>query len=365
MSNAHALESVLAFANPATASGATAAVSAHLHYFLANDPLSVSEYQDKWQGAYHPRDGRNVGLMSQRADIAFQLAGWRLGAFQRREALIDSNRDATDLVHLYKTRGQVAAGQLFAVSLNYQAYDAMGWRVDKAWQWQFAKSSELTLGIGCSILEGRRVRAGAANGSVTSLGAGKYNYALGIDDADTRKTYPFQTPGEPEGRGQAWDLGLSLKTHDVLRLELLVNDLLANIRWRDIPSTVANANSGVTTTDANGYIIYTPALSGRNSRRNFTQTLPVRWFAGAEASPWKNITVSAGYTHQENLALPQFGAAWEFLNGWQVAADYDTRFGSTGVKLTHPLGFVALRTNQWSLSSAGAYGISAALRWAF
>lgn len=360
--SAHALESVLAFADPMAAAGDATAVSANLHYFAGNDPLALREYIDSWQGAYHPRDGRNLGLLSQRAEIAVQVANWRVGAFQRQEALVDSSRGATDIFLIYKSRSQAAAGQMFAVDAGYQAFDATGWRLDKAWRWNMADDKIITFGVGYSILQGHRVRAGSANGSVTSLGAGKYSYTLGFNEADTRKIYPFQTPGQPEGQGDAWDIGVSLKDGSGLRLDILANDLLANIRWRDIPSTTARANTGVTTTDANGYIVYAPTLSGRNFRRDFTQELPPRYAVGAEL-PWRNFTVFGSLARQQGINFPLAGAAWAFAEKWRLQADYDFRFGSTELKLVSPAAFLALRASQWNLSEAGAYGLSAGMHW--
>lgn len=361
---AHALESVLAFADPTAAAGDAIVASVRLHYFAGNDPLAMREYQGNWQGAYHPRGGRNLGLLSQRADVALQAAGWRVGVFQRQEVLIDSSRETVDLIRLHKTRAQAPAGQSFAIDVSYQAFNATGWRVDKAWQWHIADEKEFTFGIGYSMLEGHRVRTGTYNGFMSSLGAGNYNYALGLNDADTRKTYPFQTPGQPEGQGQSWDIGVSLKNRDGLRVDFLANDLLANIRWHDIPSTIANANTGVTTTDANGYIVYMPALAGRNFRRDFTQKLPPRYAVAAEL-PWRDFTVLASLARQQGISFPLAGATWAFAEKWRLQADYDFRFGSAGLKLTSPVAFIALRASRWNLPEASAYGLSAGMRWEF
>lgn len=361
---AHALESVLAFADPTAAAGDAIAASVRMHYFAGNDPLAMREYQGNWQGAYHPRSGRNLGLLSQRADVALQAAGWRVSAFQRQEMLIDSSRETVDLMRLHKTRAQAPAGQSFAVDVSYQAFNATGWRVDKAWQWHVADEKKFTFGIGYSMLEGHRVRTGAYNGFMSSLGAGNYSYALGFNDADTRKTYPFQTPGQPEGHGQSWDVGVALKNRDGLRVDFLANDLLANIRWHDIPSTIANANTGVTTTDADGYIVYAPALSGRNFRRDFTQKLPPRYVVATEL-PWHDFTVFGSLARQQGISFPLAGATWAFAEKWRLQADYDFRFGSAGLKLTSPIAFIALRASQWSLPEASAYGLSAGMHWGF
>ena len=363
VSPAHALESVLAFADPTQAAHALSA-SADVHYFAGNDPLSIHDYQRNWQGAYHPRDGRNLGLYSQRADSALQADGWRVGVFERQEALVDSSLQTTDLYHLYQTHTQAPAGKLYAIDMNLQAFTATGLRVDKAWSWNLADGSMLVLGAGYSILQGHRVRTESANGLVTNLGAGKYSYALDLNDADTRKTYPYQTAGQPEGHGDAWDLGLAYQNAYGLHLDLLANDLLANIRWHDIPSSISKANTAVTSTDANGYIIYAPALSGRNYRSNYTQTLPMRYAASATL-PWRDFSVFGSWTRLQGYNFPLAGATWAYAENWRLQADYDVRFGSTGLKLISPIAFIALRTSQLNLSEARAYGLSAGLHWDF
>ena len=321
-------------------------------------------YQRDWQGAYHPRDGRNLGIFSLRADSSVQLSGWRVAIFQRQEALIDSSRETTDLYHLYQSRSVASAGQTYVLDANYQAFTAVGLRVDKAWLWNSTVGNEVIFGIGYSLLQGQRVQTESAKGLVTSLGAGKYGYALNLSDSATRKTYPYQTAGQPEGQGESWDLGISFNKGNGLHLTLLANDILANIRWHDIPSTLTNANTGVTSTDANGYIVYAAALSGRNFRSNFTQPLPVRYAASATL-PWRDFSVFGSLTRQQGFNFPLAGATWAYAKNGCLQADYDVRFGSTGLKWTGAIAYIALRASQWNLSEARAYGISAGLHWDF
>ena len=361
---AGALESVLAFGNPAEIASGGTGVSAGLHYFVGNDPLSVRQYQNDWQGSYHPRNGLNLGQLSARAEAGVHTAGWRLSAVKRMELLIESGRETTDLYHLYKTREAVPAGRTHDVNLNYAGYEAKGWRVDKAWNWKFSGGHDFNFGLGYSWLEGNRVRAGAAQGSFASLGGGKYSFAVTMDDVYTGKTYPFQTPGTPEGSGGSADLGLEWKTPEGARFELIANDLLGRMHWRDVPSTPAIANTGVTGTDGNGYIIYGPTLSGRNARRDFTQTLPVRWGLGAEV-PWRDYYALASLSHLQNIYYPLLALGWKFAEGWRVQADYDLRFKTFGLRLAGSRAFLSLRASQLDLGLASAYGVSAGVSWAF
>ena len=361
---ARALDSVLPFASPVDAAGTGVGVSAGLHYFLGNDPLSARQYQKDWQGDYHPRNGLNIGLLSTRAEIGAQAAGWRLSTVRRTELLIESGREMTELIRLYKTRETASPGQAYDVALNYAGYEAKGWRLDKAWRWNTGAGHDLGFGMGYSLLEGSRVRTGSAQGALTSQGSGNYAYAVRMDDAYTGKTYPFQTPGSPGGSGGSVDVGLDWKLPQGVRFEWIANDLLGRMRWHDVPGTVANAGTGVTSTDANGYINYVPALSGRNARREFTQKLPSRWGLSAEV-PWRNFYALGSYSHLQHTSFPLLGLGWKFLEGWRVQADYDLRLKTYGFKLAGSRAFIALRASQRDLSEARAYGVSAGATWTF
>ena len=136
------------------------------------------------------------------------------------------------------------------------------------------------------------------------------------------------------------------------------------MRWRDVPGTVANAGSGVTSTDANGYIIYAPALSGRNARRDFTQKLPLRWGLGAEV-PWRDYYVLGSISHLEHTTFPLLAVGWKFAERWRVQADYDLRLKTYGFKIAGSRAYIGIRASQRDLSEAQAYGVSAGVIWTF
>ncbi len=360
---ARALDSVLPLDSPMDAAAGTG-VSAALRYFAGNDPVSARQYHSDWQGSYHPRNGLNVGFVSVRAGIGAQAGGWRLSKVARTELLVESGREMTDLMHLYKTRISASPGRTYSVDVEYAGYAAKGWRIDKAWRWQARPGHDISFGLGYSLLEGNRVRSGSAQGSLTSLGNGNYAFAVMRDDAYTGKTYPFQTPGSPEGSGGGIDLGLEWKMPQGARLEWIANDVLGRMRWRDIPGTLSNAGTGVTGTDANGYIVYAPVLSGRNARREFTQKLPVRWALGVEV-PWRDFYVLGSLSHLQRSFFPLLGLGWNIRDGWRLQADYDFRFKTYGFKLAAGRGFIAVRASQSDLNEARAYGASAGVSWTF
>ncbi len=361
---ARAVESVLPFSNPTEPAGGAIGLSAAVRGFEGNDPLSVRDYQGDWSGDYHPRSGTNLGLYSVRAELGVQGFGWKVSAVKRREVLIESNPEMTDLYRLYKTKSTAPVGRVFNIALNGNGYEADGWRIDKAWSWKTGRGDEFALGVGYSALQGRKIRDVSAQGSLTSLGGGNYNFAVSSDEAYTSKTYPFITPGTPHGEGQSIDAAIAWKTPQGIRVEAIANDLLGHIRWYDVPATAATARSGVTSTDSNGFIIYAPTLSGRNARRDFTQKIPLRWTVGGEM-PWRSFSLIGSFSKLEDMAFPLLGVAWNFSGAWRLQADYDFRLDTVGLKLANSFAFIALRASQVNLSEAQAYGVSAGLALTF
>ena len=357
-------ESVLALHDP-SANGGGAGVAARFQAFVGDDPLPMAQYKKDWQGEYRPRDGDNSGLLSARAELAVQAGGWELAGLRRREIAIRMNRDTTDLMRLYKSKTDAAVDTHFAVDAEYRAVDLSGWRIGRAWRWRSGDAASLAAGIAWSELTASHTRDGNIAGSFDALGAGSYRHRIAYDDAWDRKTYPFQTPGTPSARGTALDVALAWEEDGGARYSLVGNDLFGRLHWHDLPGTQASsASSGTTVTDADGYINYRPALSGRNARRNVLQRLPERWALGA-ALPWREFTLYGSLARQQGERFALLGAAWNYSALGRLQADYDLRFGTLGISWSWRQLHVGLRSSARSLETAHAYGLSAGLAWEF
>ena len=353
-----AQNAILPFSTPLDAGNGKPAAALSLQAFAGNDPVSLQQFAGDWQGDYHPRSGRNLGILSARMELGAHWEGWSVGRVARRDILVDFSRDTTDLYHLYKTRQAAPAGETFALDARYLAYGAEGWRLAKAWTWQGAAGESWSLGLGYATYGNTAMRVGSANGNIQSLGGGDYRYALNYSDAYTSNVYPFIKPGQPSGHGQSWELGGRWCSAGGTRITLLGNDLFGRMHWREIPTTVARADTSTASTGADGYIAYQPALSGRNRREDWSLGLSPRWLIEAEV-PVNNVRLLTSVSALEGNVFPLAGARWRLAGNWQIQADYDFRFETVGVRLQHPLGFLALRTDSAHLSQAKAYGLSA------
>lgn len=326
--------------------------------FEGNDALPMRDYVGTWEGDYRPRPGNSVGIESMRAEAAASADGWEIAVLRRRETFIVMNRDTADLMRLYKTRGSTVAGHAFNVRAEYRGVEMSGLRVARAWHGRIGEG-RWSGGLAVSLLQARRGRDGNVAGSFEALGAGNYRYRMAYAEAWHDRTFPFQPPGTARATGYATDLGLAWE-HEGRRVYAIANDVLGRLAWRDLPSTVASlANAGLTTTDANGYIDFQPAMSGRNALLGPRWRLPVRWSIGGSAD-WGRLTAHASLTGQRGEYFPTLGLGWTCSADMAVLADVDTRFGTVGARLRWGTLDIGARTEARHPGTPRAYGFHAA-----
>jgi hypothetical protein len=326
-------------------------------FFEANDYTSMRHFSDDWRGAYTPREGRNLGVSYARADVSAREASWSVGYFYRHDILLESNRDMTDIVYANKTKTPVAIGRSYDINLAMSGFEAQGVRLDKALTWQTQHACYATVGVGASLLKGQRSRMGQAHGNALSTATG-YTYNLNMTDADSNKIYPFMPSGEVSSIGYALDLGLRLQWQDGKRLDLAINDLAGEIRWRNLPLTTMDANSSTATRDAQGYILFNPTVSGQNSRADLTQKLDTKGSVQFHAPLSKGVSANLGTEWIKDNLFPRLGLEYTASHELGVMADYDTRFKTFGLGVTWRDAYLTARTQNLNFDKARGYGVN-------
>ena len=348
---------LLGLSNPADMAGGNG-ISAYAggHYFAGNDYVAVSEYSGNWNGAYTPRNGKNLALLNARVESGASYDTWRLAALYRKEILIESNRDITDIVYYNKQHVSVPAGQSFGINLRVAGFEADGIRLDKGFVLSQIYAMTVSVGAGISLLRGRSVRIGRADGTASSTLTG-YTYNVTLEDSHSKATYPFIRNATPIGQGYALDAGAKFAWSNGSRLELAANDLLGEMRWENMPHTIQTANSATLARDASGYIYYNPTVSGVNdlNRRALTQKLAPKFHAQF-TYPVSNFGISAGTEWIKGYWFPQAGVAYRLNENWMTMLDYDVRFNTLGLGIKHQWFHLNLRT-ETSLENTRAYGL--------
>ncbi len=327
-------------------------------YFEASDYTSMRHFSDDWRGSYTPRDGKNLAVSFGRADVSVRHESWSVGYFYRHDALLESNKDMTDIVHANKTGTAVPAGRLFDASLATNGFEAQGIRLDKALFWKMENALSVTLGVGVSLMKGQRTRMGQAQGSALSTTTG-YTYNANLNEADSQKTYPFMPPGSTTSMGYALDFGLRLQWQNGKRLDLAINDLASVIRWKNLPQTTMTVNSATATYDSQGYIMFNPSMSGQNSRTDLTQKLDTKGSIQFHAPLAESWSANLDVEWIKDNVFPRLGVEYVTARGIEVAADYDIRFGTFGLGATWKNSYLVARTQSMNFDQSRGYGVAA------
>ena len=126
-------EGLLAIDNPASNGQSTGAYTT-VDAFAGNDQVAISQYVGNWQGDYTPRSGTNLGVVATRAETGVQWQGYRLGGLYRADALVQSNRDTSDLVRQYLTSSGYDTGRNYQLAYQLTGFEAKGVRLSKSFQ---------------------------------------------------------------------------------------------------------------------------------------------------------------------------------------------------------------------------------------
>ena len=337
-------------------------VYASLSYFTGNDWTSIRDFSGNWSRRYTPREGRNLAVAFLRAETGAAYGSWRIGYVHRREAIIDASRDTVDLLYLQNNNLPIAAGRRFDLELDAQLIEADGIKVDKGFEFRLADASSLRLNVAVSALRGSRTRSAAVRGSLAATVPGTYAFDVNWNDVYSDKTYPFITPGSAAGSGHSIDAALEYEWGRGNRLSLSVLDLDSRIAWRDVPSTDARAISATATRDAQGFVVYLPAVAGQNGRKEYIQHLDpkttLRYSRTAGA-----FSVAAGAFVVRGIAIPQASVEYRFGEAWRVSLGREFRFGSFNMALRYKSLSLAVSAESRDPERARSLGLAAQLAW--
>jgi hypothetical protein len=368
-------EGLLAIDNPATHSTHPAPSTdstptrayAQIEAFAGNDQVAMREYGGDWNGSYTPRGGVNLGLAVLRAESGVQWSSYRLGALWRGEALVQTNRDTSDLVQQYKTSAGYSPERRYALDYQLTGFEADGARLSKHFHTQDFGAWQADWGLGLSYLRGQRITINTVSGEVVTINTKDFNatarQALSDSQMNTADLASFNAPNgrhaSVSGTGYAVDMGLALQHKATgARVELAVADLLGAMDWQNLPTNVSRYTTATKYYDANGYLNIYPSTTRASNYHNLQQVLDPKWLASVHY-PLGEMELSGWASYTQGYWFPQMGVGYALPDAWQVKADYDLRFGTWGLALQHPRFGLGLRTDDLSTQTAKAYGLAA------
>ncbi|MFA6144452.1 MAG: hypothetical protein WCW84_05575 [Sulfurimonas sp.] len=354
---------VLSIDNPATVQrgdGAFMSTSA----FIASDPVSVKEFfGDKWNGDYTPRNGTNLVMASARSEIGGNYKGWHIGYVHRLETMIEASRDFVDLFDSIKHSEDLIVGRQYDLNLKINGFQADGLHVAKSIPLYSGNDLNIRGGIGLSLLRGIRMQQGVIDGTATALAGKDYSYA-GVVDYYYTSNYLYDLDlNLPTGYGFSPDIGV-IGDWGNWHSDLVVNDLFGFMQWNNAPYTNAIISSNTKHYDSNGYVQYSPTITGLETTRKFTQHFDPKGFASLRYnssvfSPFVEASTTRGYL------FPEGGVLVTLANVPTIKVSYETFFHSYGLALTSHYGYIRFQTDKINPDKASTLSLAFGIHYAY
>jgi hypothetical protein len=345
--------------NPASV-GAARAIYAEGQALVANDIVPLSEINKDWSRGFHPREGKNIALVSTRLESGLQWQGFRLGYIHRNEWLASANRDTVDGIRADRQEANFDNGRTYSLDYHVRGFTADGVRLSKSFSTEVGSRWKLALGGAISALHGRKVRSEDLTGSATATGG--RNFTATVDwtrdyshtDTAAEGFVAAFRDGNPSGEGYSTDLGMTLTREDGLRFEWIVTDALGRMNWHAIPEQTLSG------TNLPGAAL----PGGHKIRVDLTQRLPVKHEL-ALSVPTGLADVRISDTVIQGIHLPRAGLGRRFNDNLAARLDYDFRFATVGLGVSYRSLYLDLRSDSIHVDKARAFGLGIGMQLAF
>ena len=268
-----------------------------------SEPIAIRSMMGEWQP---PFEGGSKALTYNKAEVGFRWRSWQLGVLERYDYLLEFSSQTAELVYLTQNHLPLEVGKEYELRIKAQQHYSRGLRL--GYQQRFSRKFVGELAV--SYLQGKSFTDGGIQGVAQVTAEKDYDFQFDADYFYSRDVLFSRDVNPPEGSGYSLDLKFDWRPTERFSAQLSIVDLMAKIFWHDAPHTSATATSATKTFDADGYVRYEPAISGRESNKNFTQTLPRKIFLAAKYQWSLDTELLTEIQDYEIVRFTSIGAGW-------------------------------------------------------
>ena len=279
------------------------------------EPTSIGSFLHEFDGDF---EGGTQAFAHEWMETGIRSGAWEVGVFSRYDYDLSFSEDLAELYYLATNKLPLEIGKSYNIDLSAKYYRTDGIRVGHT----FKPNETLQATIGVAYLRGHRLTDGQLTGSAVALSDDDYDFSFQTDYYYSEDPLFDREVEAPTGWGYSADLSLDWKPNPFIALNLQVYDLFGRIFWDQAPHTIATANSDNKTYDDDGYVEFTPTLSGQEEYRDFEQTLNP--FGSMRAS--FRVYTNLGLLYQEDFTsetnFSGYGASYIFDSHQSIALLY-------------------------------------------
>ena len=318
--------------------------SVRLGAYEAADAVPVRRIEGDW-AVYRPRRGDGAVVQVAHAELMAVRRGWEVALTARTEGLLIGSRGAFDLVHAYKQKIVPPSGTSLEVDVRANGLWLTGVRVARSggsanpgmwdphdapsgWRWTLAATG---------LAVRRAVRADAFGQAAFDAAAGD-RYSATASRSDSSKSFGGFGNAGARGAGVTLDAGLAWRSPGGMRFNVSAVDLWSRIGVDGAALQTARLSSQTISYDAQGYLAYQPALTGRNQAADVRTRLTRKWALSAELPVHLPLLgpsrVGAQWARMGPLERPTLWWSRPLAGRWVGTIEADPRFDAVGIGLS-------------------------------
>ncbi len=355
---------VLQFFDP-TKEHKPSTLTSQLSYFIANDPISLEEFFGDWQEHYHPESGKNIALQDMRVDIGGKFyKDFYLGVFHRYNVFVKTNKDFTDLYYTIKNKEDFLLDRDYTLNLDMEGLRQSGMLISKSRVVYQDGDSSLKVGGALSLSFGHDVQDGNIRGTATSPSEKLYQVTA---QSTYHYTYNYLYDLEVDsayGLGYGADIALEYTNSKYnFGIKVIANDIFSRMHWKDLPYSFVDIQTENKTFDTDGYVKYSPSISGVEKYVDFTQNIDARYKLTLEKKFYDYVAFSCGVESAYGEIFPFIRFDEALSESQDIGLSYESRFKTFGFDYRYNSFVVGLATD--ALSNFSAFGLRSSFQLQF
>lgn len=319
--------------------------------FAYSEPVTIKGAMTGWEG---PFSGGRAALTHNWIETGVAYQKWKFGFIKRFDYELGFSQDTADFLYRIENKQPLQAGKTYQLDLTARHTYSEGLRLSQ----EFEPAAGLNLVLGVAYLRGLRLTEGTFKGSATALSESDYDFQFDVDYFYSKDALFDREVQPPDGEGYSIDLSLAWQPVADFGAVLQIKDLYGLIYWENAPRTTATALSDVKEYDENGYVIYRPVLSGRESNENYTQKLPRKIAMQADYRILAKTHLVGRIYYTKVVTLTQGGVEYSLTDSsrLQLLYMFETSAVTLGYKKKDV--YLALTSDSTEFNTAHTFGLN-------
>jgi len=346
-----ALAGSLAFFNPLDIPTKDYNLYVNTQTLLVNDAFSLKGLFDDFHGRFTSKNQAYTAIGDIRYDIGTYVNdSFYIGYAYREEAIIKTSSDTMKLINQVSNDLDLPIGEKYQIDLAIEGFETHSIVLAKVIPLYHSGLWDITLGLGVEALYGIQTQDGQARGEAEAVAIDDYDFSWQSHYLYTENYLYDLDVTKVTAYGFTTHIAFYLK-YDNFSLDIIGNDVFGKLYWKNLPYSDVTLSSGNKSYDENGYVVYSPIVSGFEGSTKYTQELMSKWKVVGQYT-LKNNSFKVGVETINTIVLPFIEYTHRYENDIVASVNYETYFHMFGVNIKNDNYYFGIQSNSLMEPSA-------------